>query len=355
MAVYWIAELPDRSGSNGSHTRIAIDGASNVHLLYVDDTTTSLMHAIGTPRPFTPGGGAAAVYGGYQWTLENLEGASFSDPNYYWSDPDYNDLAVDSKGRLHLCLFNMSQLSHAVWDDSAGQFVLTVLERNLGSLWGVAMTIGKDDSVHIAYALNPDAHGKATLKYATRATGAKDTDPFQLMPIDNRYGWFSNLSIATSGGKTGVSYINGVWASSSMNPNSSDSFMIVYAEKTTSTGWTTELADPGPMASGLPPNVFGAYYADRGTNSLIFDTNGAPISRTSATALGYGMACDRQRAVPGLATRKDTAASLSMQPGRHLQPQSCSIRVAFCTSSIKRRARWGRSSGTRRAQVQVLG
>jgi hypothetical protein len=232
------------------------------------------MHAIGTPRPLfvAPGARGAAVYGGYRWTVEDLEDASYSDPNYYWSDPNLNDLAIDSKGRLHLCLFNQSQLSHAIWDDSAGQFVLTAVELSLGSLWGLAMAIGKDDSVHLAYALDPDAHGKATLKYATRA---KDSDPFQLMPIDNRYGWFSNLSIANSGGKTGVSYINGVWANSSMNPNASDSFVLVYAEKT-SAGWTTELADPGPMASGLPPNVFGAYYADRGTNSLILDTNGAP-------------------------------------------------------------------------------
>jgi hypothetical protein len=178
MAVYWIADLPDRSGSsNGSHTRIAIDGASNVHLLYVDGITSSLMHAIGTPQSLlvAPRAGGVTIYGGYQWTLEDLEGASYSDPNYYYSDSDLNDLAIDSKGRLHLCLFNMSQLSHSVWDDSAGQFVLTPVELRLGSLGDVRMTIGKDDSVHIAYALPTDQHGKATLKYATRAGAAKDT------------------------------------------------------------------------------------------------------------------------------------------------------------------------------------
>src|SRR5262249_10197651 len=149
------------------------------------------------------------------------------------------NLAIDSKERLHLCLFNQAQLSHAVWNDQAGRFDLTAIEQRhglpLGNLWGLAMTIGKDDSVHIAYALDPDAHG-ATLKYATRA---KDSDPFQSVEIDKRSGSFSNVSIANSGGKTGVSYINRV---------SADSFMLVYAEKT-STGWTTELADPGPMAS----------------------------------------------------------------------------------------------------------
>jgi hypothetical protein len=167
-------------------------------------------------------------------------------------------------------------LSHAVWDGA--QFVLTAVEKGLGSLWGLAMTIGTDDSVHIAYALEPDAHGKATLKYATRAKGSVS---FQLTTIDNRYGWFSNLSIANSAGKTGVSYINGVYPNN--NPNSS--FMLVYAEKT-SNGWTTELADPGPMASGLPPNVMGAYYADRGTNSLILDNNGAPHIAYFSDGLG---------------------------------------------------------------------
>jgi hypothetical protein len=133
----------------------------------------------------------------------------------------------------------------------------------------VRMTIGKDDSVHIAYALPTDQHGKATLKYATRAGAAKDTDPFQLTVIDNRSGRFSNVSIANSGGKTAVSYITEAWG----NPNS---FILIYAEKTSPTVWTTEVADPGPMASGLPPNVAGAYFADQGTNSLVLDTNGAP-------------------------------------------------------------------------------
>jgi hypothetical protein len=72
--------------------------------------------------------------------------------------------------------------------------------------------------------------------------------------------------------------------------------MLIYAEKTSNV-WTTEFADPGPMASGLPPNVAGAYFADRGTNSLILDANGAPhIAYFSA---GLGIRHGTRPPIPG--------------------------------------------------------
>lgn len=272
MTIQWIAELPDGAGS-GSHTRMVVDGAGNVHLLYVDDVTDSLMHAVGTPK-FLPqvvsplGSTGVGVIVGHQWTLENLENASYSDPTYHYSDSDLNDLALDSQGRLHLCLCTMDQLSHAV-RDPGGQFVLTAVEKKLGSLADLRMTIGKDDAVHIAYALPDDSHGNATLKHASRASGSAT---FLVETVDHRRGWFSNVSIATSGAKTGISYINGVWGTSGGN----DTFALMYAEKTTG-AWTAEVANPGPRASGFPPNVPGAVFADRGANSLILDNNTAPF------------------------------------------------------------------------------
>ena len=132
------------------------------------------------------------------------------------------------------------------------------------------MTIANDNSVHIAYALGSDAHGKATLRHATHAM---DNDPFVVTQVDHRSGWFSNPSIATGGGKVAISYISGVWVNAT---TASAAFTLLYAEKTP-TGFTTpEVADPGPGASGLPPNVIGAFFADRGANSLVLDSNGSP-------------------------------------------------------------------------------
>ena len=285
MTIQWIAELPDGAGS-GSHTRMVVDGAGIVHLLYVDDVTDSLMHAIGTPR-FLPqvvsvlGSTGVGVIVGHQWTVEDLENASYSDPNYHYSDSDLNDLALDSQGRLHLCLCNMDQISHAVRDPS-GQFVLTAVEKKLGTPADLRMTVGKDDAVHIAYALGPDRHGKATLKHASLASGSAT---FMVETVDHRPGWFSNLSIATSGAKTAISYINGLLAGSGGIPT----FSLIYAEKTTG-AWAAEVADPGPGASGFPPNVFGAVFADRGANSLILDNNGAPFIAFFSDGVGLRIA-----------------------------------------------------------------
>jgi len=285
MTIQWIAELPDGAGS-GSHTRMVVDGAGIVHLLYVDDVTDSLMLATGTPR-FLPqvqsplGSAGVGFIVGHQWALEDLENASYSDPTYHWSDPDLNDLALDSQGRLHLCLCNMDQVSHAVRDPN-GQFVLTAVEKKLGTPADVRMTIGKDDAVHFAYALGTDSHGNATLKHASRASGSAS---FLVETVDHRRGWFSNVSVATSGAKVAISYINGVWGTSGGN----DTFALMYAEKTTGP-WAVEVANPGPGASGFPPNVPGAVFADRGANSLILDNNTAPTIAFFTDGVGLRIA-----------------------------------------------------------------
>ena len=129
MTIYWIPERPDPSGGNGTHTRMAIDGAGTIHLLYISDITSSLMHATGTPRQLFPVPGGGLLSGLFQWTLEDLENATYSDPSYHFSDPELNDLAIDSKGRLHLCLFNMDQLSHAFFDASTGVFMISPVEK----------------------------------------------------------------------------------------------------------------------------------------------------------------------------------------------------------------------------------
>ena len=323
MTIQWIAELPDGAGS-GSHTRMVLDGTGNVHLLYVSDITDSLMHAVGTPKSLPQVGSPLGLVGGgfvvgHQWTVEDLESASYSDPNYHYSDSDLNDLAFDSQGRLHLCLCTMDQLSHAV-QDASGQFVLTAVEQKLGTPADLRMTIGKDDAVHIAYALGADSHGNSTLKHASRAS---DSAPFQVETVDHRRGWYTNVLIATSGPKTAVSYINGVWGTSGNN-----TFALMYAEKT-SGAWTAEVADPGPGASGFLPNVPGAVFADRGANSLILDSNGAPFIAYFSDGVGLRVRSRAPAAGSPWSTGAQVDAAGQASPATLLVEPNGTLHIAY--------------------------
>ena len=352
MAIYWIPERPDPSGSNGSHTRMAIDGAGTTHLLYVSDITLSLLHATGTPRQLFPVPGGGFHSGLFQWTLEDLGNARYSDPSFYSPEPYLNDLAIDSKGRLHLCLnntehlSNTEQLSHALFDASTGVFMISPVDKL--KVAGLAMTIANDDSVHIAYETYSDSHGKSTLRYATHAM---DNDPFVVTQVDHRSGNLSNPSIATGGGKVAISYINRVTTATG-----SAAFTLLYAEKTPTTGFTTEVADPGPGASGVPPNVIGALFADQGANSLVLSSDGSPL--VAYFNAGLGIRCGRRASAAGSVWVRD-ALGRPGEPvdaaGQAMPLTICSIRTAFRISPIRRWARRERSSGSRREQTQVPG
>ena len=271
--IYWIAELPDNSPYTGTTTRIAVDSGGVVHLVYVNPTTVSLRYAKGKLDTFfifeTDLGTRIGLK--YKWTITEIEPP--------WADWNSLDLAVDSKGRAHLCFIGelpgsvLATLIHAVWDETAGQFARTEVV-HIGGTSGLAMTIAKDDSVHIAYVGTKS--NQAVLKYATRA---RDSDPFYLEDVDTLDPFYliSNLSIAAGpGGKIGISYII-------QNP-SHDDFQLDYAEQTAN-GWRKASFGWGVM--GLPPNVPGAYFNEqRGTNSLVFDVSGVPHIAHFADGLG---------------------------------------------------------------------
>jgi hypothetical protein len=259
MSIYWIPELPDDAPYTGSDTRIAIDSGGVVHLLYVNGTTSSLRYAKGKLDAFFifPGG-ATPIGGRYSWTKTDID-VPFADPSLF-------DLAVDSRGRAHLCFSGelpgsvLGSVIHAVWDETAGQFARTALQA-AEELWGLTMTIAKDDSVHIAYAFETQEN-HFLLKYATRAG---ESDPFHLEDVDPLTGSISNLSIAAgSAGKIGISYIHHV-VDNRQHP-SLDEFHLLYAEKAGS-GWRKDSA-AGPMVTGTPPNVPGTEFVEIGTTFL---------------------------------------------------------------------------------------
>jgi hypothetical protein len=276
MSVYWIAELPDNRPYTGSDTRIAIDSGGVVHLLYViGNIPSSLRYAEGTPGQF-------AIFQHAGMPIGEAIGQTYSwwttDINYPAVSQELFDLAVDSKGGPHLCF--VGQLSggsqdsviHAVWDETAGEFARTVVvHRGAG---GLAMTLAKDDSVHIAYVVYGVIPNQGVLFYATRA---RESDPFNVEEVDQLTGLISNLSIAVgSAGKIGISYI--------FAPQGTPQFFLRYAE-TTAGGWRTDTA-AGPTVIGVPPYVPGAYFSEIGTNSLVIDGNGVPHIAYFADGLG---------------------------------------------------------------------
>lgn len=251
MSIQWLAEVPDSTSDSGLNSRISVDAAGNVHLAYV--VNTKLRYGIGSPGQLFLGGltaGGPVVSQAYNWTFhEDVVPVPSSAEEDFWFD-----LAVDSKGRAHLCylgvhgLYNsVGNLLHAAWDGL--KFVPEQVQDSTFPR-ALAMAIAGDDSIHIAFS---DTNG---LRYATRA---RDSDPFQLVDIDN-YSDIFNLSIAVgSGGNTGISYLL-----PSMGANAVG-FQLIYAEKMPA-GWVKDTADPAlsNIGSGL------------GTNSLVIDANGVP-------------------------------------------------------------------------------
>jgi hypothetical protein len=264
MSTQWISEVPDMTAGAGLNIRMTIDSARNVHVAYV--VNNQLNYRIGSPGQVIVvlgGGGSLVGIQTYQWVRhDNVL------PSSAWSVPTPQfDLAVDSKGRAHLCFqgiemqdhMMLGDVQHAVWNGSA--FVSEdVLPASAAStlLSGLAMTIASDDSVHIAFS---DNH--LGLQYATRV---HDADPFQLAVVDNRASNFSNLSIAVgSGGKTGISYI--------FDPGSNA--QLIYAEKMPA-GWLLDTAVPGPITFGTSAWAAALSLPLVGTNSLVIDPNGIP-------------------------------------------------------------------------------
>ena len=269
MTIQWITEAPDTRPGSGLNTKIFAGGKA--HLVYV--VNNQLTYAIGSPGQLFViliGGGPVASQV-YQWirhdnVLPSLQGNAVIQ----------FDLALDSRGRTHLCFQGMQDqmtlggVRHAVWDGShfvpSPDVLCKPAPSTRGS--GVAMAIAKDDAVHIAF-FDSEWLG---LRYATRA---HDSDPFQIEDIDLLAGPYSSPSIAVgSGGEIGISYIVGTaW------PH----YALKYAEKMPS-GWVTDTADPDtvpPMASTSPQLI---------TNSLVIDANGVPhIAFFSGASGGPGI------------------------------------------------------------------
>jgi hypothetical protein len=266
MSTQWISEVPDMRADSGLNIRMAIDSAANLHVAYL--VNHQLTYAISNPGPpallFT--GGMPLIRQTYQWTRhDNVL------PSSEWGIPSPPfDLAVDSNNRAHLCFqgiemtdhMMLGDLQHAVWDGS--QFVSAdVLPANNPSisLSGLAMTIAKDDSVHIAFA---PSHNQAGLWYATRANSSA---AFQRVEVDSQAGSITNLSIAVgSSGQVGISYILDL---TGHDPS------LMYAEKTSS-GWLLDTAVPAPLTFGTNTWAIGLALPNMGTSSLVIDAGGVP-------------------------------------------------------------------------------
>lgn len=268
MTILFISDSPDSRPGSGENVRTCIDPAGTIHLAYT--VNGQLTYATSSPGQFvlvSTGVGVPFITQAYQYTLHDN---AMQSP-LAWDSVSVFDLAVDSQGRAHLAFqgieltdhMALGDVQHAVFDKGTNQFVsMDVLPANAPSvaLRGIAMTIAKDDSVHIAYS---DQFG---LHYATR--GANETD-FHLQDVDTQQVGTSrcfNPSIAVgSGGTIGISYMF------SNPPNQQpfgDFVQLRYAQKKTATTWIVDTADQGP----LPGPILG----DIACNSLVIDANGVP-------------------------------------------------------------------------------
>ncbi len=250
MTMQWIADVPNSTTSlfgvadSGINNPIAIDAEWRVHIAFVSTVASgganTLTYAIGTPD------GPLQIFGHqpfvmlrqYQWQFFQVV------PPSEWGILSLFDLALDSQGRAHLCFSGEEtddhasepDLKYAVWDETNSQFDISVVQ-SFSFASGLAMTIAKDDSVHIAFS---DATG---LHYATRA---RDSDPFAMTPVDKQPANISDLSIAVgSAGQIGISYL---FQLKNVN-NVVNAFQLRYA-RITPTGWILDTADSGPLNGG---------------------------------------------------------------------------------------------------------
>jgi hypothetical protein len=267
MTILFVSEDPDPTFGSGENIRLCIDATGKLHLVYTENN--QLTYATATPGPFTlvMTGTGPLITQKYQYDFHHNVV-----PGFGWGVMSLFDLAVDSQGTAHICFqgvqsidhMNLGDVQHAVWNGN--QFVsMDILAANAPSvsLNGIAMTIAKNDSVHIAFC---DQFG---LHYAMRAPQASS---FQVLEdVDTTQGSnISTLSIAVgSGGTTGISYI----FRQAQAPSSD--FQLRFAQRMGSAKWLLDTADPGPLPD--TPAIAGlGVFPMPGANSLIIDANGVP-------------------------------------------------------------------------------
>ena len=240
----------------------------------------TLTYAVGTPHAsLPPGAGLAAITTVYQWKKHVV-----ADPSQ-WAPSFVFDLALDSRGRAHICFPGVEiedsalvgDVKHAVWNDKTQQFA-TMAVAAFTDVMEVAIAIPKDDSLHIAFS------DGTSVQYATRAGNKGDLDPFQPADVDTRApAVMFDLSIAVgSGGQIGISYIflpAGV--------NSAGGFQLIFAEKRAGV-WVLDPADPGPWppAPWPRPRLWG------------FSSRGRTPSSSTRTELPRRVFSRRRRNMP---------------------------------------------------------
>ncbi len=293
MSTQFLIDSPDPRAEAGLKVRLAIDSSRNIHLVYLVSSPPNftMSHAIGTP-----GQVSLLLIGGNPVASQSYSWKVFDDvlPSATVSPFLPFDLAVDSHDVPHLCFQGMASRSigdvrHGMWNGSVfSSEVVTSPSAPTFDLTDIAMTIGSDDSIHMAFA--DDAQG---LQYATRASGAKG---FTVETVEPRPGNYDKVSVATGAhGKVAISYLADV------DPNR-PGIAMNYAEKTPPGHWTRDTV--------VPPSIGAAgFFFSPGSaqtevpNSLVLDQNGVPhivfflaaplpapsgIRHTTWTSAGFG-------------------------------------------------------------------
>jgi hypothetical protein len=290
MTTVFIADVPGFPASpfgvpdSGFINAIAIDAELRAHVAFVSNIATgggdnTLTYAIGTPD------GPLQVFGHqpfimlkqYQWQFFAVL------PPAQWTVLSLFDLALDSQGRAHLCFseedtddhVQTPNLKHGVFNEANNQFDFSVVQRSSFAT-GLAMTIAKDDSVHIAFADDLGLH---------HATLAKGANSFQVEDVDKQQpATIRDVSIAVgSGGQIGISYLFLLTGPNTLG------LQLRYAEKMP-TGWIKDTADPGPISTA-PMNSM-----HPGANSLVIDGFGLPHIAYFSGSRGL---CHGTRTIPG--------------------------------------------------------
>ncbi len=290
MTIHWIGDVPGFPASpygvadSGFINAIAVDAEYRVHVAFVSNIATggvhnTLTYAIGTPD------GPLQVFGHlplimlrqYQWQFFAVL------PPAQWTALSLFDLALDSQGSAHLCFseedtddhVQTPDLKHGVWNETNSQFDLSMVQKSSFAS-GLAMTIAKDDSVHIAFSDDLGLH------YATQANGSNS---FQVAEVDKQQpATIRDVSIAVgSGGQIGISYIFQLTGANTLG------FQLRYAQ-TMPTGWNVDTADPGPVIT-VPMNSM-----HPGANSLVIDGFGLPHIAYFSSSRGL---CYGTRTTPG--------------------------------------------------------
>ena len=290
MTSVLIADVPGFPASpfgvpdSGFINAIAIDAELRAHVAFVSNIATNggdntLTYAIGTPD------GPLQLFGHqplivlkqYQWKFFAVL------PPAQWTLLSLFDLALDSQGKAHLCFseedtngpVQTPDLKHGVFNEGNGQFDLSLVQGSSFAT-GLAMTIAKDDSVHIAFSDDLGLH------YATLAKGS---NAFQVAEVDKQQpATIRDVSIAVgAGGQIGISYLFLLTGANTLG------LQLRFAQKTP-TGWIVDTADPGPIST-VPMNLM-----NPGANSLVIDGFGLPHIAYFSASRGL---CHGTRTTPG--------------------------------------------------------